>query len=100
MKFGLEDHLIKEIQAVFSKYPQIDCAILYGSRAMGTYQAGSDIDLTLRGSAALDLAVLSKITNDLDDLLTPYKFDVSIFNDIENKELLAHIKRVGIEVYP
>ena len=98
METGLSANTVKAIQGVFAKYPQIEAAVLYGSRAKGTYKNGSDIDLTLKGKN-LDLHVLSKISNDIDDLLTPYKFDLSILSDIENKDLLEHINRVGIEFY-
>lgn len=98
METGLKADTIKKIQSVFIKYPQIECVILYGSRAKGTYKNGSDVDLTLKGRE-LDLHVLSKVGNDIDDLLLPYKFDLSIFSDIENKELRDHINRVGVEFY-
>lgn len=41
--YGLSEKTIKAIQGVFAKYPQIDRAILYGSRAKGNYRNGSDI---------------------------------------------------------
>jgi hypothetical protein len=33
----------------------------------------------------------------LDDIIFPYTFDLSIFN--ENVELVAYIQRVGVEFY-
>ena len=42
---------------------------------------------------------LSKIENELDDLLLPYKIDLSIFHQIENQDLIDHINRVGIVFY-
>ncbi len=98
MKFGLSNETIAAICSVFKKYPQIDTAILYGSRAKGTYRPGSDIDLTLKGTG-LDLRLISEIGNSLDDLMTPYKFDISVFDQIENDDLLKHIARVGVVFY-
>ncbi|MCK0202958.1 nucleotidyltransferase domain-containing protein, partial [Ornithobacterium rhinotracheale] len=46
--YGLKEKHIDTIQSIFGKYPEIDEAILYGSRAKGNYQNGSDIDLTLK----------------------------------------------------
>ncbi|MDN4165180.1 nucleotidyltransferase domain-containing protein [Cytophagales bacterium LB-30] len=83
---------------VFEKYPQIECAILYGSRAKGNYRPNSDIDLTLKGEH-LDLSLLIKIENELDDLLLPYKMDLSIHHQIKNQELIEHIDRVGRILY-
>ena len=38
-------------------------------------------------------------TCEIDDLLLPYKFDISIFHQINNLDLIDHINRVGIEIY-
>lgn len=92
--FGLEISVIKAIQKVLEKYPEVEKAILYGSRAKGNYRAGSDIDLTLIGQN-LNLTILQKIENELDDLFLPYKIELSIYHHIQNESLLEHIKRVG-----
>jgi hypothetical protein len=39
------------------------------------------------------------IAMQLDDLMLPYTFDLSIFQQIENVELVEHIQPVGIEFY-
>jgi uncharacterized protein len=39
MKYGLDDSTVKKIQDVFSAFPEVDKAILYGSRAKGTQKA-------------------------------------------------------------
>ena len=98
MPYGLDETTIKAIQTVLSHYAQVEGAILYGSRAKGNFRAGSDIDLTLLGTQ-LTLSMLFQIENELDDLLLPYKIDLSIHHKIENPDLLAHIKRVGIDFY-
>lgn len=94
MKFGLSDEEISKIISVFKKYRQIHSVIIYGSRSMGNFQRGSDIDLTIKGEG-LNLQFFSKITSDLDDLLLPYKFDISFYQDIQNQELIDHIQRRG-----
>lgn len=98
MKYGLSEKTIKQIQAVFSKFPQVQKAVLFGSRAKGNYKRGSDIDLTLHGKD-LSLSMLYKIENSLDDLLLPYKIDLSIFDQISNPDFIDHIERVGIVFY-
>ena len=96
---GLPEPVIQKIHAVFVRYPQVEKAVLYGSRAKGTYKNGSDIDLTLRGGTDLTLNVLCKITNDLDDLFLPYTIDLSSFHDISAPDLIGHIQQVGVTVY-
>ncbi len=98
MKFGLSNTTIQKIRLVLSDYPQVDQAILYGSRAKGNYKNGSDIDLTLRGEG-LTLNVLYKILEDFDDLLLPYTIDLSIFHNISAPDVIEHIQRVGVIFY-
>ncbi len=98
MKFGLKILTIEKINTVFSQYPEVEKVVLYGSRAKGNFKNGSDIDLTLEGNN-LSLSILYKIDNDLDDLLLPYTFDLSIFKHIDNADLIDHIKQVGVVFY-
>lgn len=98
MTIGLSDATVQAIADVLKKYPQVQQAILHGSRAKGTYKTGSDIDLTLIGDD-LTLRVLYRIMDDLDDLLLPYTFDLSIYEHINNEALKQHIARVGVMLY-
>jgi len=98
VKYGLKETTIEKICAVFAAFPVVDKAVLYGSRAKGNFKNGSDIDLTLCGQD-LTLKTLYKIENELDDLLLPYTIDLSIFAQISNADLVAHIQRVGVAFY-
>jgi predicted nucleotidyltransferase len=98
MKYGLPESVTEKICHVLSKYPQVEKATLYGSRAKGNYKNGSDIDLTLHGNH-LNLNILYRIMDEIDDLLLPYTVDVSIFNMIHDSEVVEHINRVGITFY-
>ena len=80
-------------------HPGIQEVRIYGSRAKGNFQPGSDIDLVIIG-LQLNLEELLKIENELDDLLLPYKIDLSILHLIESADLLDHIKRLGQRFYP
>lgn len=97
-KFGLSKNDIDSIKEVFEKYTQLEKVLIYGSRAMDTYKPASDIDITLIGKD-IDSDVQQQIEFDLDDLLLPYKFDISILDQITNPEFLDHIERVGKEFY-
>jgi len=98
-RFGSKEIVIYKISAVLRRYPQVEKAILYGSRAKGNYKNGSDIDLTLRGRADLTLNVLYKIMDELDDLLLPHIIDLSIFDKISDPDVIEHIQRVGVTFY-
>ncbi|MCE7057125.1 nucleotidyltransferase domain-containing protein [Algoriphagus sp. AGSA1] len=96
--FGLPDKTIEKMHQVFRNHPAIQKAVLYGSRALGTYRPNSDIDLTLVGEE-LSFTELLKIENQLDDLLLPYQIDLSIFDRLDHKGLIEHIERVGKTFY-
>lgn len=99
MKYGLQDATIEKIRSVFARFPQVEKAVLYGSRAKGNFKNGSDIDLTLCGDVNLTLNVLYKIMDELDDLLLPYMIDLSIFQHIGDPDVIEHIQRVGVTFY-
>ena len=96
--FGLKQEQIAKMINVFSQFPEIEEVIIYGSRAKGNYRSGSDIDLTLKGST-LNLNLLFKIENALDDILLPYFIDLSIYHTLNNPDLVNHIDRVGCKFY-
>ncbi|MDO8728028.1 MAG: nucleotidyltransferase domain-containing protein [Candidatus Methanoperedens sp.] len=92
-----KDGDIKIIIAILKKYPGIEQALIFGSRAKGNYRPGSDVDIVLKGN-------VNEITTEIgfslnEDSLLPYKFDVLDYNSISNKNLIDHINRVGIVFY-
>jgi len=98
-RFGLGEGDIQAISGVLAKYPPVEKAVLYGSRAKGNFKNGSDIDLTLFGEEDLTLEILYRIMDEIDDLLLPYTFDLSIFRQINDPDVIDHIRRVGIVFY-
>lgn len=95
---GLQPKTLDAIRTVFGNHSEIESAILYGSRAKGTFHSGSDIDLTLTGAGASQ-QLLYELLTELDDLLLPYTFDLSIFTHISNQDLIDHIQRCGVLFY-
>ncbi len=94
LRFGLKEATIIAINSVFANYSALQKVVIYGSRAKGNYRNGSDIDLTLMGDS-LTYTQLNRIETQLDELLLPYSIDLSLFNHIDNPDLIDHIKRVG-----
>jgi predicted nucleotidyltransferase len=93
--FGLGDNDIDEIVHLFQEFPEVEEAIIFGSRAMGNYKNGSDVDIALKGNG-LSFNIISKINGFLnEETLMPYHFDVVNYHDIKNVDLVAHINRVG-----
>jgi uncharacterized protein len=98
MTFGLKEETLMQIRNIIRDFPEVEKVFIYGSRAKGTFRPGSDIDLTFKGNN-LNLKILNKISLQIDDLLLPYNFGISVFEHIDNKDLLEHIRRVGKVFY-
>ncbi len=84
--------------SVFRKHREIETVKLFGSRAKGTHNARSDIDLALWGK--IDPLGAEHIAAKLDDLPLPYRYDVQPFEEIKLAPLREHIQRVGVTIYP
>ncbi len=94
MMFGLPDNTLQKMRQVFDKYPEIYQVIIYGSRAIGNYREGSDIDITMFGDSISE-EIHTKVWLDLDELDTPYLIDLSIYNHLTSTRLSQQIKRAG-----
>jgi len=95
-RYGLKPEVIDNLLQVFQRYPKVEKVLIYGSRAMGNFRPGSDIDLTLKGKQ-LQWNDLQSIELEIDELLLPYKIDLSLYDQIDNQELIDHIDRWGAE---
>ncbi len=89
---------VAKIQGVLATFPAIELATLYGSRALGRHRPGSDIDLTLAGDG-LDACTLARLDGALDDLLLPWRIDLSVQSSLQSPELIDDIQRVGTLFY-
>lgn len=96
--YGLQGTTIRKIHEVIEHYPQVEQAILYDSRAKGMHKNGSDIDLTLCGSA-LTTRTLFDISEEIDNLLLPYTIDLSILSDIDDPGIIENINHIGVIFY-
>ena len=82
------------IREILARYPEVRRATLFGSRAMGTFGRGSDIDLALEGPD-LTTHTLARIATDLEDSDLPYKADLLLRDRRLDPKLEEHIRRHG-----
>lgn len=98
-KFGLLDSDMESILIIFNNYPQIEKAVLFGSRAKGNFKNGSDVDIAIIGEE-INFYLVNQISYKLnEETRMPYKFDILNYQSIKELELKNHIDRVGIEFY-
>jgi len=97
--FGLKQKHIELITAVMQKFTAIEKALIFGSRAMGNYKKGSDVDIAIMGRD-IDYNLTLKISFLLnEETPMPYFFDVIHYGSITNSHLIEHIDRVGKVFY-
>jgi uncharacterized protein len=89
---------LEKIATVLARFPEVDRAVLFGSRAKGTHKQGSDIDLALAGEH-LDWRMIGRIYDALDDLLLPYRFSLVAYGAATDPDVAGHIARVGITLF-
>lgn len=98
MSTGLTSEQMDVLVRIFIKYPEIKVVKLYGSRAKGTFNSRSDVDLVVFGEG-IDRFLLSNMLLDLDDSNLPYSVDLQNYSEIKNRALIDHIDRVGIPIF-
>ena len=87
-----------EITLVFSNFPEVEKAVLFGSRAKGNFYEGSDIDIAVFGEK-LDFEKMLNISILMDEIELLQAIDLVHFEKIKEPELKNHIERVGIQIY-
>ncbi|HED05295.1 MAG TPA: nucleotidyltransferase domain-containing protein [Ignavibacteria bacterium] len=85
--------LTKKAQQFYEK------AVIFGSRAIGNFKRGSDIDIALYGKK-LTSDILNNIKIKLNEQLPiPYFIDIVNYAEIQNENLKKHIDREGKVFY-
>lgn len=98
-KYGLREKDMQYMQQVFTKIPAIEKVILYGSRATGDFEKGSDVDLAVAGEKLSfnDIPRLHyMLENESPTLLW---FDVLNYDTLKNEKLKQNIKKTGIVIF-
>lgn len=97
--FGLQERDIQMIAQAIKNNKKIDRAMIYGSRALGNYKKGLDVDIAIKGTEVTHNAAaqLSELLNEAYPL--PYFFDVVHYEGIKNEALIQHINPYGVKIY-
>lgn len=93
--FGLDEKTLTAIKECLRHYPDIKWVKIYGSRAKGNERRGSDIDLAFSS----EINYSAHLLDTLDNLPTPYLFDVTHYESLKHEGLKSHIDHVGVVIY-
>ena len=97
--FGLKDAHIEQIKQKLALFPEIIEATIFGSRAIGNFKKGSDIDLALKGEK-VTRKIVDRVRIELEEKTQlPYFFDIVAYDTLKNVELLKHINTFGKKLY-
>lgn len=94
----MSDRSYKELLDILASVPEIEQAVLYGSRARGDYWRSSDVDLSLSGSH-MTRHTLRVLNDKLYESHIPLFFDTHIFSEIKIPAFRNNVLRDGITVY-
>jgi len=97
--FGLSDSVLEQLSCALEREELVVEARVFGSRALGNYKSGSDIDIALFGTGLTEevrtrlLAYLNERT------LIPHGIDIVIYTEKLPMELKEHIENFGKPLY-
>ncbi len=69
---------------------------LYGSRATGQEEHGSDIDIGLWSTEKIDKSILRKINEAIEESIVPYRVDVVDFTNVDENFKKTALKKIEI----
>ncbi len=97
--FGISYKSWEMLLNTLKSFNEIERAVIFGSRAMGKYKSGSDIDIAVYGKN-VDVEITLNLSAKLNENTpTPYFYDILSGDALANPDLREHIKRVGKEFY-
>lgn len=99
VEYGLKDYQLKTIIDYFARHNEIEEAVLFGSRAIGSYKKGSDVDIALKGKYITPF-IAAELKSELEDeTVIPFFFDFVSYSQLTHKEFINHIDTYGITIY-
>ena len=96
--YGLTDKSYKELLEILASIPEIEEALIYGSRARGDYWRASDVDLSIKGKDIVR-RTLALLNDKLYESHIPQIFDTHIYSDIKSKTFKDNVDQDGKVIY-
>jgi len=99
MSFGISKKSMEMILSALMQTQEIEKAFIFGSRSMGNYKNGSDIDMVIYG-INITSEILNRISIELNEKLPlPYYFDIVHYEALKHESLKEHIDKFGKNFY-
>ncbi len=89
---GLSEKQLQVIRETLEKFaPAVESVSVFGSRATGSYNSYSDIDLVLYGD--IEEETIDRLWTCFHESSLPYKVDVTAYSLVTHPPLKEHIDR-------
>jgi predicted nucleotidyltransferase len=98
LRFGLSKEAYNKLSGLLIQFSEFEKVLIFGSRALGTYHEGSDIDMVVYGTR-ISRELLRTFKIYYDDLNLPYQLDLINYNLINNDDLKKHIDKNGVSFF-
>lgn len=98
MTDGLKERHRRAVIDIIAANARVERAVLFGSRATGTFRPASDVDLALFGDRLL-MSDQVNLTAAIDDLTIPQRVHLLLHGMIDNIALRNQIETHGVEWY-
>jgi len=99
MSFGISQKSMEMILGALVQTEEIEKASIFGSRSIGNYKNGSDVDIAIYG-ISITPEILNKVNIQLNEKLPlPYYFDVIHYEALKHEGLKEHIDKFGKNFY-
>ena len=96
--YGLTDKSYNELLKILASIPEIEEALIYGSRARGDFWRASDVDLSIKGKN-FSRHTLACQNDKLYNSHIPQFFDTHMYASIKNPKFKANVDREGKVIY-
>jgi predicted nucleotidyltransferase len=98
-RFGITEKSFDLITEAIGRRPEIERAVIFGSRATGNAKHGSDIDLAIYGEKVTP-ATAESLSRELNERVPiPYYVDVVAYGHTDHEGLKRHIDTEGREFF-
>ena len=98
MRYGLTEKQLHVILGVLASVPEIECALLFGSRALGRHKQASDIDIAIKGSQITG-KITAQVSSLMEDSYLPFFVDIVHYENIRDGDLRKNIDKDGVVIY-
>ena len=89
---GLSSWITQSLQSVVAQFPEVRAAYLFGSRARGDFQPGSDIDLAI-DAPSMTAASFTQLWDQIDALPIAFPLDCLWLQALPDSPLKTMIAR-------